>query len=150
LGYTTGIERNDTAFNSFFPYEQLPWSGQNPKCGCEGESHGSGASSQRPVAQVESSAITGSEVSAPDFVVSAYPNPLTTRSTIKYRLANASDVKIAVYDATGKQVAVLVNKRQSAGGYNVQWNAGTSARGIYFINAVINGTLKQSVRVSKQ
>src|SRR6478736_818174 len=36
LSYTTGIERNDTAFNEFFPYEQMPWSGVNPKCGCEG------------------------------------------------------------------------------------------------------------------
>jgi len=59
-------------------------------------------------------------------------------------------VKISVYDATGKQVAVLVNKRQSPGTYNVEWKAGSNAKGIYFINAMVNGMLSQSVRVAKQ
>jgi hypothetical protein len=55
-----------------------------------------------------------------------------------------------VYDATGKQVAVLVNKRQSPGTYNIEWKAGSNAKGIYFINAIVNGTITQSVRVAKQ
>ena len=150
LSYTTGIERNDTAFNAFFPYEQLPWSGVNPRCGCEGRNNNDGLSSQKPIAQVQQNAVTGKEVSAPNFIVSAYPNPFTTSSIIKYRLETASDVKISVYDVTGKQVAMLVNKKQGTGTYNIEWKAGNTARGIYFINAVINGTLKQSVRVSKQ
>ncbi len=31
LGYTTGVEENDTTFRSSFPYVQLPWSGKS-KC----------------------------------------------------------------------------------------------------------------------
>ena len=27
LGYTTGVEKNDTTFRSDFPYVQLPWNG---------------------------------------------------------------------------------------------------------------------------
>ncbi|TND08025.1 MAG: hypothetical protein FD123_2579, partial [Bacteroidetes bacterium] len=27
LGYTTGVEANDTAFKPAFPYVQAPWSG---------------------------------------------------------------------------------------------------------------------------
>jgi hypothetical protein len=27
LGYTTGVEKNDTTFKSSFPYVQAPWSG---------------------------------------------------------------------------------------------------------------------------
>jgi hypothetical protein len=27
LGYTTGVEANDTTFNAAFPYVQTPWSG---------------------------------------------------------------------------------------------------------------------------
>lgn len=34
LGYTTGVEENDVAFQSTFPYEQLPFSGTSP---CSGE-----------------------------------------------------------------------------------------------------------------
>jgi flagellar hook assembly protein FlgD len=151
LSYTTGIERNDTAFNEFFPYEQMPWSGVNPKCGCEGVQNNNGLSSEKPaITATEQNAITGKEVSAPDFLVSAFPNPFTTSSTIKYRVTVPSDVKISVYDATGKQVAVLVNKRQSPGTYNIEWKAGSNAKGIYFINAIVNGTITQSVRVAKQ
>ena len=134
-----------------FPYEQMPWSGQNARCGCEGLNNANSASSEKPVvAATTQNAITGSEVSAPDFMVSAYPNPFTTSSTIRYRVATPSDVKISVYDARGEQVAVLVNKKQPTGSYSVTWNSGSNAHGIYFINAIINGTLKQSVRVSKQ
>jgi flagellar hook assembly protein FlgD len=98
----------------------------------------------------EAQTITGAEVSAPDFIVSAYPNPFAGSSTVKYRVTKPSNVTISVYDASGKQVKVLVNQKQDAGTYSVQWNAGSAAHGIYFINAVINGNLKQSVRISKQ
>jgi len=64
-------------------------------------------------------------------------------------LSKPSDVTITVYSATGKQVKVLVNSRLQAGTYNAVWNTGSSAKGTYFINAVIDGNLKQSVRVSK-
>jgi len=147
LGYSTGIERNDTTFKAYFPYVQQPWSGVNPRCGCEGVAN-SGFAPQKAIAQ--NSAAIGTGVAAPDFMVSAYPNPFEGSSTVKYHLTKPSSVAISVYDATGKIVKVLVNKKQDSGTYNVQWNAGGAARGIYFINAVIDGNLKQSVRVTKQ
>ena len=33
LGYTTGVERNDTTFKAAFPYVQAPWSGYNNHSG---------------------------------------------------------------------------------------------------------------------
>lgn len=149
LGYTTGIERNDTAFAAAFPYEALPWSGVNPKCGCEGVSNGHDAP-RKPAEADVNNAISGKEVSVPDFIVSAYPNPTKGNSSIKYHVAAPSNVVIGVYDAMGKQVAILVNKKQTAGTYTVEWNGAHAAQGIYFINAVVNGELKQSVKVTKQ
>jgi hypothetical protein len=149
LGYTTGVERNDTTFAANFPYEALPWSGVNPKCGCALD-NGNDASRKIVSTPAVNNSISGKEVSAPDFIVSAYPNPTSESSSIRYHVVAPSKVMIGVYDATGKQVALLVNKKQAAGTYEVQWNGAHAARGIYFINAVLNGELKQSVKVTKQ
>ena len=148
LGYSTGVNHNDTSFEKRFPFVAQPWSGVSSKCGCGVADFAKSPS----VASLPSSAnaITGTEVAAPDFIVSAYPNPFAGSSNVKYRVTKPSNVTISVYDASGKMVKVLVNQKQNAGTYNVQWNAGNAAHGIYFINAVVDGTLKQSVRVSKQ
>ncbi len=150
LSYGTGIYRNDTGFRKLFPYVQMPWSGTSSRCGCNAGPNANNLKEPSITVAQSGNAVTGAEVAAPDFMVSAYPNPFAGASTVKYRITKASDVSISVYDATGKQVKVLVNEKQNAGTYNVQWNSGSSARGLYFINAVIDGNLKQSVRVTKQ
>lgn len=149
IGYSTGIDKNDTAFRKNFPYVNLPWSGTNPRCGCESKDDqtASKTSVNKPSAQ---RAITGAELSAPSFMVSAAPNPVKSTSTIKYHVAAASNVVINVYDANGKVVANLVNGKKEAGTYNVQWNAGSSVKGVYYIGTTINGEAKQTVKITKQ
>ncbi len=71
-----------------------------------------------------------------------YPNPFNPETWIPYQLANASDVKIAIYDATGKIVRRLDLGHQPEGYYTSKvraayWdgrnNLGESvASGIYF------------------
>jgi hypothetical protein len=61
-----------------------------------------------------------------------YPNPFNASTIIQYHLAEQSDVKLTVYDVTGRIVAVLVDENQSGGYYSVSWNAGGFASGIYF------------------
>ncbi|HWN81028.1 MAG TPA: T9SS type A sorting domain-containing protein, partial [Candidatus Udaeobacter sp.] len=41
-------------------------------------------------------------------------------------------VQLAIYDASGRQVALLVNETRPAGRYAVPWNPTTLGRGIYF------------------
>jgi len=61
-----------------------------------------------------------------------YPNPFNPRTVISYQLAVSSDVSLRVYDALGIEVATLVNQKQNAGSYAVDFNGEGLSSGIYF------------------
>ncbi len=61
-----------------------------------------------------------------------FPNPFNAVTTIMYSVPQPGNVKVTVYDLTGREVAALVNDFQSAGSYAVVWNGSSSASGIYF------------------
>jgi hypothetical protein len=61
-----------------------------------------------------------------------YPNPFNPTTTIKYSLPFESEVKIVVHNLLGEKIMELVNGKQGAGYYEVNWDAGSIASGIYF------------------
>ncbi len=61
-----------------------------------------------------------------------YPNPFNPTTTIEFTIPAGSNVKITVYDALGKQVAVLINSFLNRGSYKATWNAGSFSSGVYF------------------
>ena len=61
-----------------------------------------------------------------------YPNPFNPSTNIKFSIPKSSDAKLSVFDITGKQVSVLVNKYLNAGEYAVDFNALDLSSGIYF------------------
>jgi uncharacterized repeat protein (TIGR03806 family) len=62
----------------------------------------------------------------------AYPNPFNAVTTIKYQLPASSQVQLIIYDIRGREVITLLNGKQPAGHYSVQWNADEFSSGIYF------------------
>ncbi len=61
-----------------------------------------------------------------------YPNPFNPTTTIHYEIPAYSLVSIKVYDDLGKEVKTLVNQYQSKGSYDISFNAGSLASGVYF------------------
>ncbi len=61
-----------------------------------------------------------------------YPNPFNPSTVISYQLPVSSDVKLAVYDMLGREIATLVNARQEAGRYQAQFSAASLSSGLYF------------------
>ena len=61
-----------------------------------------------------------------------YPNPFNPSTTIRYSIPEASFATVKVYDMLGKEVATLVNEEQSAGNYEVDFNAAGLSSGMYF------------------
>ncbi len=61
-----------------------------------------------------------------------YPNPFNPSTTIEYKLSKSSFVNLTIYDALGKETAVLINENKSPGIYKVNFNAENLTSGIYF------------------
>ncbi len=68
-----------------------------------------------------------------------YPNPFNPTTRIKYTIGGvreqgpgASNTRLVVYDLLGREVAVLVNEKKLPGTYEVQFDAGLLASGVYF------------------
>ncbi len=56
-----------------------------------------------------------------------YPNPFNPSTTINYSLPKAGHVTLRVFDILGRKVAELVNSKQNAGNYSVQFSAAGEA-----------------------
>jgi len=62
-----------------------------------------------------------------------YPNPFNPSTTIKFALLEDSNVRLTVYDLSGREVATLVNGELKAGAHSATWNAEGFASGIYLV-----------------
>jgi hypothetical protein len=61
-----------------------------------------------------------------------YPNPFNPSTTISYQLPKTSEVELSIYNLLGQKVTTLVSKKQTAGSYQVTWDASGFASGIYY------------------
>jgi hypothetical protein len=71
-----------------------------------------------------------------------YPNPFNPSTTIGFTLAEAASVRLEVYDALGRQVALLLADEQlGEGSHAVRFDGAGLTSGIYFyrLNAVAQG-----------
>lgn len=73
-----------------------------------------------------------------------YPNPFNPVTTISYTLPVNSNVKLAVYNLLGEEVAMLVNSEQQAGVYNISFDAAGLASGTYIYRIIANDFVQTS------
>jgi hypothetical protein len=66
-----------------------------------------------------------------------YPNPFNPRTVISYQLRYSGHIKLSVYDLTGKLVVNLINQKQSAGIYDVDFSGIGYSSGIYFYRMTV-------------
>jgi bacterial leucyl aminopeptidase len=63
---------------------------------------------------------------------SSYPNPFGNQTTISYELLKAAEVKMHVFDASGRLVETIENGWQLAGWHHIDWDGSNLMPGIYF------------------
>lgn len=75
-----------------------------------------------------------------------YPNPFNPTTKINYSLPKSGLVTIKLYDILGKEVGVIENSFKNAGNYNVSFDAGHLASGVY-IYKMISGDYSSSKKL---
>jgi hypothetical protein len=74
----------------------------------------------------------------------ATPNPSNERTTLSLALSERSRVRAAVYDVSGRQLAMLSDEELAAGQHTLAWNGLDSAgrrapAGLYFVRVIVGG-----------
>ncbi|MDX1420247.1 MAG: PQQ-dependent sugar dehydrogenase, partial [Rubricoccaceae bacterium] len=80
------------------------------------------------------------QVDAPE--ATASPNPFRGTATITFAVPAAADVRLAVYDVLGREVAVLADGRVEAGTHAVPFDAGDLPAGTYVWRLVVGADVQ--------
>ena len=71
-----------------------------------------------------------------------YPNPFNPSTTIRWSIKEPGNVKLNIYDITGREVAALVNEYEAAGSYETKFNSNklntNLASGVYIYRIEAN------------
>jgi len=72
-------------------------------------------------------------ITALDFTLDQnYPNPFNPSTKISFTLSKRNDIKLNIYDITGREIAVLIDGNLNTGKYEAEWNPQNLSGGIYF------------------
>jgi Secretion system C-terminal sorting domain len=83
-------------------------------------------------------------------VLSNYPNPFHSSTTITYSLKNQGNVKLIVADMYGREVQSLVDAFQLAGEYSINYNPDQLPNGIYFCKLLAGNQVIDIIKMSYQ
>ena len=62
-----------------------------------------------------------------------YPNPFNNTVFLEMQIPVSGNLRLSVYDITGREVATLVNGHLSLGQHSVVWDADDLSSGVYFV-----------------
>ena len=77
----------------------------------------------------------------------AFPNPFNNTTIISFSIPEYSEIRLSVYNLTGRLVQELSRGHLNAGQHSVAWNAGSIAAGSYIIR-LENGDISKSTEVT--
>jgi hypothetical protein len=138
---TYTMATNESAFGEYDPLSSgwYPHSGQGTSWSFEAPP-GGGIAPEEDYATffIGLSSVDGEDNLPVEFsLVQNYPNPFNASTTIEFKLPEAADVSIQIYDILGRNIETLISGSQSAGNHSVVWHADNQPSGVYFyrINA---------------
>jgi hypothetical protein len=72
-------------------------------------------------------------------LVQNYPNPFNPATVIRYEISEGGPVRVAVFDALGREVRTLADGFRPAGRHAVEFDAGGLSSGVYFCRLTAGG-----------
>jgi hypothetical protein len=64
--------------------------------------------------------------------VTVYPNPFEQTTTIVFQLQEDSNVKLEIFDLTGRKICIIIDEKRESGKQTIQWNAIDYPAGQYY------------------
>jgi hypothetical protein len=104
-----------------FPFVKLGWEGRDL------------ASTGWEVYGFEDQSVTMIALPTRCELLPAYPNPFNAETNISFILSDNGFASLKIFDLQGREVAVLNDGYSPAGIYNLTFNAGDLASGVYFV-----------------
>ena len=103
---------------------------------------GDGVLSRTITVMANTAGVLGPASGAPTttMLIGARPNPFRGSAAIEFGLDKPAPVRLSAFDVAGRQVAMLVNERRSAGRHVVSWQADDLAPGVYFLRLEAGST----------
>ena len=74
-------------------------------------------------------------------LIGNYPNPFNPSTNIEFRVANASHIRVDVYDILGRKVATLTDQPYEIGSHQIQWDASSVSSGQYIYRMEADGQI---------
>jgi hypothetical protein len=74
-----------------------------------------------------------------------YPNPFNPVTKIDFDIPKDANVKITVFDMSGREIRTLVKEFKTAGYYTVQFDASGISSGVYFYRLMTDGDIKSVI-----
>ena len=144
LTYSTGVEANDVAFQSAFPYVAMPFSGTSE---CSGLAY---SYTQPAILPPSDGSVGISEAAEVGNAMSAYPNPVDDVTTISLDMDAEGYVRLEVFNINGELLEVLNDGMLNAGKSEFTWDTGEAARGAYLVRATDEeGQLLHAIKLTK-
>ncbi len=137
--FTTGVEANDTAFKTTFPFVQSPWNGFSD-CKCN-----------EPGAMLRSSINpmnNGLNLSPTEAMMQVYPNPTSDKTNFKIHISEDSEVSLIIFDNTGRIVSKPLTGKRDAGAFELGVDVSDYPAGIYYSALTVNNKAIQTIRFS--
>jgi len=75
-----------------------------------------------------------------------HPNPFNKITQIEYKLPEAGNVNLTVFNLLGEQVEVLVNQMQSEGTYKIDYDGSNLVPGVYLYKMEVKGATKDFLK----
>jgi hypothetical protein len=88
---------------------------------------------------VETPAVAGENVT----LWQNYPNPFSPATAIRFSVARAAHVTLAIFDLMGRQVSILIDEPVQSGDYLVKFEGQTLPAGTYICRLTSNGRSAQ-------
>ncbi|MEL6612279.1 MAG: T9SS type A sorting domain-containing protein, partial [Bacteroidota bacterium] len=95
-----------------------------------------------PSSQSESATATKDGDSGGVELGAVYPNPANRAVTVPLDLADRADLRVAVYDVLGREVAVVHEGAQSAGAHALTFDTASLTPGFYVVRAAGAGPVQ--------